>query len=179
MVKIIMPMMDWLIFTWDARTRQNGRRTRVRRGDARGTPLPAHQTASSVFFRFQIHADSRRFGSDARWFAPNRIVSAEYRCVSAGKRKSAGKEKKKKKLKPKIPVDWILIRHCRRWTEIVSLLLRVLYCIVCFSLSPVDWVVLCFCFFFVFVLGSVLQLPFFLLRSTTLFFDCCASLTNC
>ena len=47
-------------------------------------------------------ADSRRFG-------PNRIVSAEYRCVSAGKRKSAGEGKKKKKqLKPKIPR-----RYCR------------------------------------------------------------------
>ena len=56
----------------------------------------------------QIGANSRRFGSDARRFAsnqtdsrrfgPNRIVSAEYQCVSAGKRKSA-REKKKKKLK--------------------------------------------------------------------------------
>ena len=43
-------------------------------------------------------------------FAPNRIVSAEYRCVSAGKRKSAG-EKKKIYLKAKIPVD--LMRRCR------------------------------------------------------------------
>ena len=38
-------------------------------------------------------------------FGPNRIVSAENRCVLAGKTKSAGEEKKKKKLKPKIPVD--------------------------------------------------------------------------
>ena len=90
--------------------RQNGRRTRVRRGDARGTPLPARRTASSFFFffRFRIRADSRRFSSnarpltpnrtDSRRFGPNRIVSAEYQCVSAGKRKSA-REKKKKKLK--------------------------------------------------------------------------------
>ena len=82
----------------------------ARRGDARGTLLPARRTMSSFFFffRFRIRADSCRFGSDGRRLAPNRadssrtgpnrIVSAEYRCVSAGKRKSAG-EKKKKLLK--------------------------------------------------------------------------------
>ena len=80
--------------------RQNGRRTRVRRGDAQGMPLPARRTSSIYFFfffRFRIRADSRRFGSDARRlasnradsrrFGPNRIVSAEYRCVSAGEKK--------------------------------------------------------------------------------------------
>ena len=55
-------------------------------------------------------ADSAPTGADLRRFGPIRIVSAEYRCVSAGKRKSAG-EKKKIYLKAKIPVD--LMRRCR------------------------------------------------------------------
>ena len=75
----------------------------ARRGDAWGTPLPARRTASSFFFFFvsgftPICADSALTRADSRRFGPNRIVSAEYRCVSTGKRKSAD-EKKKKKLK--------------------------------------------------------------------------------
>ena len=89
----------------------------ARWGDERGTPLPARRTASRFFFSFP---DSRRLApirlqrapnrTDSRRFGPNRIVSAEYQRVSAVKRKLAG-EKKKKNLKPKIPMD--LIRHCR------------------------------------------------------------------
>ena len=87
----------------------------------------------------QIGANSRRFGSDARRFAsnqtdsrrfgPNRIVSAEYRRVSAGKRKSIGKEKK----------------NLLDWTG--SLLLRVLLSCSLFSFSFFE--VFCnFCFSF-------------------------------
>ena len=46
-------------------------------------------------------ADSAPMRAEPGRFAPNRIVSAEYRCVSAGKRKSAGENKKKKKKKLK------------------------------------------------------------------------------
>ena len=77
-------------------------------------------------FHFRILADSHRFSfdthrfslnrADSRPFGPNRIVSTEYWCVSVGIRKSAGKEKKKKKhLKLKIPVDLIhRYRHLQR-----------------------------------------------------------------
>ena len=54
------------------------------RGDAGGTPL----TTRPCRVLPRGFPDSRRRGS-------NRAVSAEYRCVSAGKRKSAGKKKKK------------------------------------------------------------------------------------
>ena len=96
--------------TWrDAATREGHRRPRVHAASCH-VDFPTRADAA------QIGADSCQFGSDVRQFVPNRtdsrrfgpnqIVSAEYRCVSAGKRKSAGKGKKKKKLKPKIPVDW-------------------------------------------------------------------------
>ena len=94
------------------------RPTRRRAGDA--VACASNRVQFFFFFRFRIRADSRRFSSnarplapnrtDSRRFGPNRIVSAEYRCVSAGKRKSAG-EKKKNYLKAKIPVD--LMRRCR------------------------------------------------------------------
>ena len=40
------------VFFYDARTRQNGRRTRVRLGDAWAMPLPAHWSHVWVFFLF-------------------------------------------------------------------------------------------------------------------------------
>ena len=62
------------------------------------------------FFSFR---DTRRLASTRSrrelicaklgWFAPIGAELAKYRCVSAGKRKSADEGKKKKKLKPKIP----------------------------------------------------------------------------
>ena len=38
--------------SWDARMRQNARCTRVRHGDAWGTPLPVHQCSVQLFFFF-------------------------------------------------------------------------------------------------------------------------------
>ena len=74
--------------SWDARTRQNSRRTRVRRGDARATPLPARRCRVQFFFFFfrtradsaQSRADSRRIGRNRRNTpipAPNRPIQAE------------------------------------------------------------------------------------------------------
>ena len=83
------------------------------RRDAGGTPQTARpcRVVSRGFPDSRRRSSNRRrFGSHARRFAPNRtnscrfgpnrIVSAEYRRVSAGKRKSAGKGKKKNLL------DW-------------------------------------------------------------------------
>ena len=47
------------------------------------------------FFRFRIRADSALTCAELGRFALIWIVSAEYWCVSAGKRKSADKKKKK------------------------------------------------------------------------------------
>ena len=72
----------------------------ARRGDARGTPLPARRTASSFFF-FSF-PDSRRFGSNARRTGP--ICADSDRIgrilVCFGRKKEIGRRKKnKKKLK--------------------------------------------------------------------------------
>ena len=97
--------------TWDARTQQTSRCTRVRRGDARGTPLLARRTASRFFF-FSFRDTHQLASTRSRrelicakldWFAPIGAESAKYRCVSVGKRKSASEGKKKKNLKPKMP----------------------------------------------------------------------------
>ena len=88
----------------------------ARRGDAWGTPLPARRTASIFFFffRFRIHADLRRFGSNAGRLAPIRAESDRIGRIPVcfGRKKEIGRRKKKKNLKPKIPVD--LIHRCRR-----------------------------------------------------------------
>uniref|UniRef100_A0A7N2MXI3 Uncharacterized protein n=1 Tax=Quercus lobata TaxID=97700 RepID=A0A7N2MXI3_QUELO len=62
-----------LSLCWDARTLQNGRHTRVRRGDARAMPLPARQCRIQFFF-FSF-PDSRRLGpicSDSGCIGPYR-----------------------------------------------------------------------------------------------------------
>ena len=92
----------------------------AQRGDARGTPLPARRTVSNFLFFYLFffvsgfaltRANLAPMRAKPGQFALNQIVSAEYRCVSAGKRKSTG-EKKNKNLKSKIPVD--LVRCCHR-----------------------------------------------------------------
>ena len=102
--------------------RQNGRRTRVRRGDARGTPLPARRTAS-IFFFFSF-PDSRRLAPIRLQRAPTRTVPGRFAPIRAesdrigripvcfGRKKEIGRRKIKKfYLKAKIPVD--LMRRCR------------------------------------------------------------------
>ena len=85
----------------------------ARRGDARGTPLPARRTASSFFFFVSGFVSTR---AEPDRFVP---IRAESDCIdripvcSIGKRKSAGEKKKKKNLKPKIPMD--LICRCRHF----------------------------------------------------------------
>ena len=113
------------------------------RGDAGGTP----QTARPCRVVPRGFPDSRRRGSNRRRLAPIRLprtpiraepdgfapIRAESDCIgriSTGKRKSAGKGKKKKKKKKKIKpngMEWIFLRYCCRWTD---LLLRVLLCII-------------------------------------------------
>ena len=104
--------------TWDARTQQTSRRTRVRRGEARGSPLLARRTASSFFilfyfiffFRFAIRVDLHRLGADASWFVPNWADSLRLGpnqpnigVFRPEKENWPVRKKKKKKLKPKIP----------------------------------------------------------------------------
>ena len=68
-----------------------------------------------IFFRFWICADLRQFGFDARQTGP---IRAESDCIGrisvcVGRQKEIDwREKKKKNLKPKIPVD--LVRRCHR-----------------------------------------------------------------
>ena len=64
-------VMSWIqnlpsVFSYTAPTRHFGRRTRVRRGVLRATPLPARRCRVPFFF---FRRDKRRFG-------PNRSVSA-------------------------------------------------------------------------------------------------------
>ena len=101
------------LWTRDTRMRQNGRHTRVQcdltRRRARYASACASNRVQFFFFFFFVSGFAPTLAEPGR-FAPNQIVSAEYRCVLARKRKLAGE--KKKNLKPKIPVD--LIRCCRR-----------------------------------------------------------------
>ena len=87
--------------------------------DAAKWPLHPHLTrwcvrdatacASNRIYFFSRYTSTR---ADLRQLKPNRFISAEYRCVSVRKRKSAGKGKKKN-LNRKY--RWILIQdsHCR------------------------------------------------------------------
>ena len=73
-------------------------------------PHPVRRCCCCFFFFFvsgfaPTHTNSAPTRADSRRTGLIQTKSAKYQCVSAGKRKSAGKEKKKK-LKPKIPVDW-------------------------------------------------------------------------
>ena len=80
---------------WDARTRQNGRHTRVWHGDTRATPLPAHQCRILFFFFVsQLAPTQRKLGpicSELGRFALTRGISV--RIANSGRN-----SKKKKKV---------------------------------------------------------------------------------
>ena len=76
-----------LVSSWDARTRPQGWRTRVRRGDAAGTPQtarPCHVGPRRATWQgpnradaAEVGADSAEIGADAAEIGPTRSVSAE------------------------------------------------------------------------------------------------------
>ena len=98
------------LMSWDARTRQNSRRTRVRRGDARATPLPARRCrVQNFFFRLAptrlrlgpIPVESGRIGRNFRIGPyrekpPNRSVSGET-AETGAEPADLGRNSKKKK----------------------------------------------------------------------------------
>ena len=105
-----------------------------------------------VFFFFvsgfaPTHTNSAPTRADSRRTGLIQTKSAKYQCVSAGKRKSAGKGKKKK-LKPKIPVDWT-----GYWYAAVAGGLKSYLCFFVFFFASSSWVstdywVVLFYFFF-------------------------------
>ena len=105
------------LMPWEARTRHRRCRTRVGRGDAQGTPLPARPAASGhvdpTWFS-PTRADASRYGFDARRREPIRADSGLNRPESAGigrylpesaetanSGRNSKKKKKKKKKKPR------------------------------------------------------------------------------
>ena len=123
----------------------------ARRDDVRGTPLPMRRIVSSFLIFFL--KDLCRLVPIRLWCVSNRTVSDHINIGVFRPKKGNRLVRKKKNLNQKYRwtgLDWILIRRYLRWTEIVSLLLRVLLCFIFLS----EYGVVCSFFFFFF--GSVL-----------------------
>ena len=92
-----------LLNTYEARTRRQRSRTRVRRGDARGTLLPAcRATSCHVFFFFFFPTtcdDLRRRGSDSVRFALNCAESGYISHIGRNRQNGRFRMKFKKKKK--------------------------------------------------------------------------------
>ena len=101
---------DWnsSMVSWDARTRPQGRRTRVRRGDAAGTPQTARPCrvgprratwqGPNRANAAEVGVDSAEIGVDAAKIGSTRSVSAVSACIGRnGRVRPKFKKKKKKK----------------------------------------------------------------------------------